>query len=613
MLRAWRAVWRLTPEQLVYRLVCRGRFVYMGRFPLRARRSVERDASRLPPPDPASPRLARVARHALQLQQSVHGRQLDGISRGKFTLLGRTIDFGSLEAVEWRRDLHEGNNALWRMNLSYFGYAAPLLAAGDERALEAVCTLVRSLERQNPFSAPGVFRDVWNPYSTSHRLINLLAGLHLFIHCGVPGRIGAGPVADMQALLLRHIRFCAAFVRRNLERDLQYNHLLKNLVALAVYACSLGALPVVWYFLNRAAPASVESQVLEDGGHAERCPMYHVLSMLDLMTLVDAQVLCPAASERIGSHLARMRRALPVMTHPDGEIALFNDSWIGEAPPARALVEDESGSGGSALVLDRSGYVQLRSGGDAAIFDCGPCGPENNPAHAHADFLAMELSIAGRRFLVDFGVPTYSAGERRDLARSARAHNGPRFEGIEPIEFWLSFRVGRRGCAYRLSRLSHPPGTPLWCAGWQDGYSTIAATVARCVALYPGRGVLIVDIWLGGAGYEAGVDFLVSDPWVPGGPKRFELAGGTSGEAVLFDAVAGSADEPVPAQHWPRFGEPRPAHRLHVHPAGGGERRWAAVWIGWGGEGPGVSAAVSLRDALFDAIGAIHGARRLTA
>ena len=609
MMRAWRAVRRLTPEQLVHRPICRGRFVYMGRFPRRAWRSIERDAGRLPPPDPASPRLARVARHALQLQQSVHGRRLDGIPRGKFTLLGRTIDFGSLEAVEWRRDLHEGNNALWRMNLSYFGYATPLLAAGDVRALEAVCTLVRSLEHQNPFSATGVFRDVWNPYSASHRLINLLAGLHLFIRAGAPGSVGDDRLADMQAFLLRHVRFCAAFVRRNLERDLQYNHLLKNLVALVVYACSLGALPVVWYFLNRSVPASVESQILEDGGHAERCPMYHVLSMLDLMTLADAQVLCPAASESIGSHLARMRRALPVMTHPDGDIALFNDSWLGETPPARTLVDDESGGEGSALVLDRSGYVQLRSGGDAAIFDCGPCGPENNPAHAHADFLAVELSIAGRRFLVDFGVPTYSAGERRDLARSAGAHNGPRFEGIEPIEFWLSFRVGRRGCAYRLSRLSPLPDTPLWCAGWQDGYSTIAASVARCLALYPGRGVLIVDIWLGGAGYEPVVDFLVSDPWIPGGPQLFELAGGTSGKAILFDSVAGSAEEPVPAQHWPRFGESRPAHRLRVHPAGGGGRRWAAVWIGWGSEGPGVSAVVSARDALFDAIGVMHGSQ----
>ena len=602
-LRTWRAVRHLTPEQIVQRLVCRGRFHYMSRFPARAWRSVARDANRLPLPDPANPLLGRAAQHVLQLQQAVHGRCLDGVSEGRFTLLGRTIDFGGVEAVEWRRELNEGNNALWRMNLSCFGYAAPLLAAGNERALEAVHSLVRSLERQNPFAARGVFRDVWNPYSASHRLINLLAGLHLFRHNAA--RSAAPRLMDAQTFLLRHVRFCAILVWRNLERDLQYNHLLKNYVALVVYACGLGGLPAAWRFLNRTTPTCVESQILDDGGHAERSPMYHALSLLDLRILADAGVLDQAASRNMEPQLARMQHALDVMMHPDGDIALFNDSWLGEAPPGHALTARRAEDAGSGtLALEHSGYVQLRSGEDAAIFDCGACGPDDNPAHAHADFLAVELSIAGRRFLVDFGVPTYSAGAMRDMARSASTHNGPRFEGVEPMEFWLSFRVGRRGRAHRITGLGHTPDTPLWCAGWQDGYSTIAATVTRCLALYPGQGLLIVDVWRGGAGHEAVVDFLVSDPWIPGPSGRFEPAEGGSGPEVRFDAVAGFVEDPAPAQHWPKFGQPRPAHRLRVHPAGNGARRWAAVWIGWGSEARGEEAATPMRDALFDALDA---------
>ena len=600
-LRTWRAVRHLRPEQVVQRLVCRGRFHYMSRFPAHAWRSLDRDANRLPLPDPANPLLGRVAQRVLQLQQAVHGRRPDGVGEGRFTLLGRTIDFGGVEAVEWRRELNEGNNALWRMNLSYFGYAPPLLATGDERALEAVHSLVRSLERQNPFAARGVFRDVWNPYSASHRLINLLAGLHLFRRNAA--RSAAARGMEAQAFLLHHVRFCAILVRRTLERDLQYNHLLKNCVALVVYACGLGGFPAAWRFLNRTTPAIVESQVLDDGGHAERCPMYHVLSILDLMVLADASVLDQAASRRIEPQLARMQHALDVMMHPDGDIALFNDSWLGEAPPGHALTGAE-GAGSGTLALEQSGYVQLRSGEDAAIFDCGACGPDDNPAHAHADFLAVELSIAGRRFLVDFGVPTYSAGALRDMARSASAHNGPRFEGVEPMEFWLSFRVGRRGRAHRITALGYEPDTPLWCAGWQDGYSTIAATVARCLALYPGQGLLIVDVWRGGAGHEALMDFLVSHAWIPTQPGGFELAEGRPGQEVRFDAVAGSIEDPAPAQHWPKFGDPHLAHRLRVRPVGHGERRWAAVWIGWGGEAQGAEAANPLRDSLFEALDA---------
>ena len=609
-LRTWRTVRHLTPEQLLGRLICRGRFLYMNKIPERAWRSVERDANRLPLPDPANPALGQIARHILLLQQAVHGRHLDGIGEGRFTLLGRTIDFGDIRAVEWRRELNEGNNALWRMNLSYFGYATALLAEGRERALEAVCSLVQSLERQNPFAMQGVFRDVWNPYSASHRLINLLAGLHLFVQDGASVRGGATHrIADAQAVLLRHVRFCAAFVRRNLELDLKYNHLLKNHTALIAYACSLGGLPAAWRFLNNAVPACAESQILDDGGHAERCPMYHVLSILDLMVLADAGVLGPIATQKINSLLVQMQRALAAMMHPDGDIALFNDSWLGEAPPARTLVTGGAeGAGDSGtLALEHSGYIQLRAGGNAAIFDCGACGPDDNPAHAHADFLAVELSVAGCRFLVDFGVPTYSAGALRDLARSASVHNGPRFKGIEPIEFWLSFRVGRRGRAHRLADLGDAPDTPLWCAGWQDGYSTIAATVARCLAMYPDRGVLIVDIWQGGAGHDAVVDFLVPGTWIPGDPKHFRHADGAAGKTIVFDAVAGSIDDPAPARYWPRFGEPRPAHRLRVHPTGGNDRRWAAVWIGRGDEVPGTGPAI--RDALFDAVHALDGIR----
>lgn len=579
----------------------------MSKAPACARRAIERDAARLPPPDPARTSLERIAQRILQWQQAVHGRHLDGVFEGRFTFLGRTIDFGGLDAVDWRRDLGEGNSALWRMNLSYFGYATPLLATGDRRALETVCSLVRSLERRNPFAAPGVFRDVWNPYSACHRLINLLAGLHLFVRNSAPARNGDTRQGDAQAVLLRHVRFCAAFIRRNLEHDLRYNHLLKNYVALVVYACGLDDLPANWRFLNRAAQASVESQILDDGGHAERSPMYHVLSIFDLTTLAEVGVLDRAAAQAIGLRLSRMRRALTVMMHPDGDIALFNDSWLGEALPARAAAAGESAGGEPDIrILEHTGYVRLRSGGDAVIFDCGACGPDDNPAHAHADFLAAELSITGRRFLVDFGVPTYSAGALRDLARSASAHNGPRFTGVEPMEFWLSFRVGRRGRAYRLADLGRAPDTSLWCAGWQDGYLAIDATVARCLALYPGRGLLIVDVWRGGAEHKSVVDFLVSDWWIPSDRKQFVPADGNSGGAVRFDAVAGSIDAPVSAQHWPRFGDPRPAHRLRVRPAGSGGRRWSATWIGWGDETHAGGEATAVRDALFDAVEALQ-------
>src|SRR5581483_9905432 len=115
-------------------------------------------------------------------------------------------------------------------------------------------------------------------------------------------------------------------------------------------------------------------------------------------------------------------------------------------------------------VLPETGYVRLGDDRDVLIFDCGPCGLDLQPGHAHADFLSAELSIGGQRFLVDPGTPTYTESELRDRCRSAAAHNGPHVRFAEPLEFWRSFRIGRRGAAGRLSGQGLDVA-PLTCAG----------------------------------------------------------------------------------------------------------------------------------------------------
>ena len=99
----------------------------------------------------------------------------------------------------------------------------------------------------------------------------------------------------------------------------------------------------------------------------------------------------------------------------------------------------------------------------------------------------------------------------------------------------------------------------------------------------------------------------MSGAWRPSGPRRFAFPG-AAGADVAFEAVAGAVVDLAPARHWPRFGEPRPAHRVRVRPAGAGGRRWAAVWIGWGGAPP-AAEAPAVRDALFDAVAAAGGLR----
>ena len=590
--RLWRTVRHLPPEQWLWRAICRGHRLVMRFDTGRARRRIDEAAQNLPLPDPTGERLRAIATHVLRLQEAVHGAHLDGIEAGRFVLLNREYDFGGIDRVAWRGAFDEGNNPLRRMTLAYMGWAVPLLARGTGEALTTVTRLLASLEAQNPFTAGGVFRDVWNAYTASHRLINLLAGLALH------RAAGGVPAPEHERAILSHVRFCAAFVRANLERDLQYNHLMKNYVALAVYAAALDRVPPPLATLRDAVPRAIAQNVLSDGGHAERSPMYHALSMVDVAMLRASGLFDGQWNHLLDDTAARMTSALAAMTHPDGDIALFNDAWLGEAPPARVLIGDSKTP--STARLPVTGYVRIGEVGDAAILDCGPCGPDDNPGHAHADFLSVEVSVGGRRLIVDPGVPTYTAGELRDISRSARSHNAPSIEDVEPIEFWKSFRVGRRGTAAEITDARLGGIAPLWCAGYHTGYEHLGLRVRRWVGLWPGAGLMLCDVCVGRQRQLETARFLVDGAWAAGAGDTgtwFER----ENRRVIARSLAGRLNGPLPARHWPRFGVEAPAHEFAVFPEDTGRYRRGALWLGWADvEPPGRSVVVGLLDRLAD-------------
>ena len=164
------------------------------------------------------------------------------------------------------------------------------------------------------------------------------------------------------------------------------------------------------------------------------------------------------------------------MTPPDGEIALFNDAAIGIAPPPAELQGYAHRLGFAALppladgvtTLQPSGYIRVQRGAMVAILDVGPVGPDYLPGHAHADTLSFELSLFGRRVLVDSGTSRYGTGPERLRQRGTAAHNTVTIDGADSSEVWGGFRVARRARPTGLQVESSAGALRVSCA--HDGF-----------------------------------------------------------------------------------------------------------------------------------------------
>jgi uncharacterized heparinase superfamily protein len=272
----------------------------------------------------------------------------------------------------------------------------------------------------------------------------------------------------------------ARWLAGRLEWRLLGNHLLANAKALA-FAGVYFAGPEADRWLRSAVRilrAQLAEQVLADGGHFERSPMYHSIALedvLDLHNLLGAGALAAALPGIAG----RMGGWLAAMCHPDGEIAFFNDAACGVAPPPAELAAYAERLGlpawqppaGGVVHLRESGYVRVACGPAVMFLDVGPVGPDYLPGHAHADTLSCELSVAGRRLLVNSGTSEYGTGPERQRQRGTAAHNTVTIDGEDSSEVWAGFRVARRARPFGLSIAETPAGITVACS--HDGYARL--------------------------------------------------------------------------------------------------------------------------------------------
>jgi len=420
------------------------------------------------------------------------------VGPSSFRFLNRVRDLVAGDRVAWDR---ADWPLLWRYNLHYFD---DLVADGAAERLGWHAALVERWIADNP---PGRGTG-WQPYPVSLRIVNWIKW----------GLVGQGDAGGLQARLspkaVHSLAVQARWLRQRLEIHLLGNHLWANAKAL-VFAGAFFDGPEAGGWLGKGLALlrrELREQLLPDGGHFERSPMYHAIlleDLLDLLQLADRYPgVIPAADLAAWRDSAgRMMHWLRVMTHPDGGIAFFNDAAFGVAPPLAALEAYAANACGLAfardpllddpgptiLALPESGYVRLQAAPAVLIADVGPIGPDYLPGHAHADTLSFELSLHGRRVIVNGGTSTYAADAERLRQRGTAAHSTVIVDEADSSEVWSSFRVARRARPMDVAWGSGPDGM-LWLRAAHDGYMRLPGKVVhRRDWLLTAHGLRIVD------------------------------------------------------------------------------------------------------------------------
>lgn len=558
----WSALSRLSLRMVTYMLRREAKIFLVPRFPDAYRRAIQYRANDFRSLPASSEQPGPGLRAAADFYCHEYRAMARDVSKGVVALNNRTVDFGSVDAIDWNHALPEdGDHQMWRVKLAHMGFLCPMLAEGDHVQCGLAGQLVAHAHATTDIATRGSFKAFWFPYAASHRLLSLGAGL-------VVARSRGHLSAATDRTLTNFLALNAAFVLDTIEHELCNNHVERNLAGLCLYFTYIAAIPPrlahrieadVAYLLNRT--------LLADGTQVERSPMYQGLSMVSLGVMAEAPFLSDGLRAEIQRHAAASRRAFATLCHPDGNVALFNDSWHGEVPTWHGPPAPDGRT-----VLLQGGYARLSQGSDVCLLDAGPLGPTWNPGHGHADFLSLEISLGGTRLIVDPGTSRYNNGPDRCRERSAAAHNGPVWEGHEPVEFFGSFKVGRLCAAQMIDPGLLPQGT---IAGV---FNPVPGWVGRIVRHIPDLGWTIGDVWHGNA--PASLRWLIPAPWSvrPAG-EHFVLNHGSTGSVAHLQFAGACATMVEPAVCASHYGQTQPAQAVVIRPQPGAEQR-LVTWVG---------------------------------
>ena len=340
---------------------------------------------------------------------------------------------------------------LWIYNLNYFDWLHQP-GISKEHGLETLNQFYTTSAEKNPI--------ILHPYPTSLRIINTAKFISKW---------------DIKEDWLYHeVVSDLKFLNGRLEYHLLANHLLENAFALYIGGLITNQKEITQKG-KKLLIRELQEQVLDDGMHYERSPMYHLII---LERLLDAHNFAKAVGDDLQpvlkSYAVKMTGLalnwkdldrIPMMQDSAYDIALSVSDVL---EYSKRLLERDYPSKSNDLM--DSGYRRLDSGNFTLFANVGSIGPSYQPGHAHADELNFELFYEGAPFIVDTGVSTYEKNERRLLERSTNSHNCV-VSGSNSSDVWSGFRVGNRANV-KIALDDHQK-----LKAEHDGFGTITARI----------------------------------------------------------------------------------------------------------------------------------------
>ncbi len=392
------------------------------------------------------------------------------LKKNKFVFLNEPICISSNHKLEEIK-----LNKLWLYNLNYFDFINSNLNNTKEKfALEFLERWLKEVK-----SPKYIGND---PYPTSLRIVNWIK---FYLHRKQISK-------SIKLSLLKQ----TDYLYHNLEWHLLGNHILSNAKAL-IFSGMFFSGPNSKKWKKKGIhiyKKQLKDQILQDGGHFEKSPMYHAIILEDILDIINLSnnnsILPSDFREQLIETAEKMLSWLNIMSYKNGETPNFNDNAKNVSHNIIELSKYAQNLGiktfklikkNSELTikdLNHSGFFRIDQPNVTSFLDIGSIGAPYIAGHAHADTLSFETSFFDQRFFVNLGVSTYETSKRRLLERSTKSHNTVEINKKNSSDVWSSFRVASRASTFDLKTKKLKRKFIISCK--HDGYNKIIKKNHHC-------------------------------------------------------------------------------------------------------------------------------------